>query len=119
MQLLSCHIAVAGDDQNIVVREFDTAVTYPELLILKSLHGAENVRHVADAGDVERDNDDERNRLREIYGGEIVKQVFPGDHTPLPEVDRRMRKQTASVLDDDEDKSKPKPVTQAPAGKHR
>ena len=125
MQLLSCHIAVAGDDANIVVRDYDTAVTYPELLLLKALHGSENVRHIADAGDVERGNDEERSRLRELYGETILKQVFPGDFTELPEHDRKMRK-AATVFDDDkQEKDPPKAkaeepaVKAAPAGKHR
>lgn len=92
MQTLSCAIAVAGDDHSIVRREYDTAVTFPELLILKALHGPENVRDIADAGDVSRDPDDERQRLRSLYGHAIVMQVFPGEHTPLPEYDQRMRR---------------------------
>ena len=100
MQLLSCHIAVAGDDHNVVVRGHDTAVTYPELLVIKALHGSENVRHIEDYGDVERDPDEERARLREIYGEPIVRQVFPGEHQALPEFDRRMRK-SATVFDEE------------------
>jgi len=100
MQLLSCHIAVAGDDHNVVVRDHDTAVTYPELLVLRALHGGESVRHVADAGDVERDPADERERLANIYGREIVNHVFPGEHTQLPVEDRKMRPKKAAPADD-------------------
>lgn len=92
MQMLSCAIAVAGDDHSIVRREHDTAVTFPELLILKALHGSESVRDIADAGVVSRDPDDERQRLRSLYGAQIVMQVFPGEHTALPEFDPRMRR---------------------------
>ena len=93
MQLLSCHIAVAGDDHNIVVREHDTAVTYPELLVLQALHGSENIRHLNDVGDVDRETEEERQRLMNLYGGEIVRQVFPVAHQDLPEMDRRLRRQ--------------------------
>lgn len=96
MQMLSCAVAVAGDDHSIVRREYDTAVTFPELLILKALHGPENVRDIADAGDVSRDPDDERQRLRSLYGHTIVAQVFPGEHTQLPEYDQRMRRKKAA-----------------------
>lgn len=117
MQLLSCHIAVAGDDANVIVRDHDTAVTYPELLIIKALHGSENVRHVKDAGDVERDSEEERDRLRELYGELIVKQVFPGaEHQGLPEQDNRMRK-AKSVFTDDDDEKAEKPVAKPVAGK--
>jgi hypothetical protein len=92
MQMLSCAIAVGGDDHSIVRREYDTAVTFPELLILKALHGSESVRDIADAGDVSRDPADERERLRSLYGNAIVMQVFPGEHTALPEFDQRMRR---------------------------
>ena len=95
MQLLSCHLAVAGDDRNIVHRDYDTAVTYPELLVLRALHGSESVREVADFGDVERDPAEERQRLINIYGRQIVDHVFPGEHTQLPEEERRRVKKPA------------------------
>lgn len=113
MQLLSCYVAVAGDDQNIVVREYDTAVTYPELLVLKALHGGENVRRVADAGDVERDPHDERERLSSLYGKQIVDHVFPGEHTALPEVDRRLRPNPAPATDDVLEPPDEKPATRS------
>lgn len=102
MQLLSCYIAVAGDDHSIVVRSDDTAVTYPELLVLRALHGSESVRNVADFGDVEREPADERERLANIYGRAIVDHVFPGEHTQLPEEERRRVKRSAKVLTDED-----------------
>jgi hypothetical protein len=95
MQLLSCYISIAGDDDQIVVREHDSAVTFPEMLILKALHGGDSVRNIKDAGEVERDSDEERQRLIALYGYEIVKQVFPGEHTALPEHDARMKRERA------------------------
>ena len=100
MQLLSCRVAVAGDDLNVVVREHDTAVTYPELLVLKALHGSESVRDIEDAGDVDRDPTEERERLVMIYGREVVRQVFPGDHQPLPAQDVRRRKSEDKTTED-------------------
>ena len=92
MQLLSCSIALGGDDHTIVVREYDTAITFPELLVLKALHGGENIRNIKDAGEVERDSDEERQRLLALYGGEVMRQVFPVEHQPLPEHDARMKR---------------------------
>lgn len=104
MQLLSCRIAVAGDDLNVVVREYDTAVTYPELLVIKALHGSESVRDIEDAGDVDRSPEEERDRLKSIYGQEIVKQVFPGEYQPVPTQDTRMRAAN-TVFDAPDDKT--------------
>jgi len=116
MQMLSCAIAVGGDDHSIVRREYDTAVTFPELLILKALHGPENVRDIADAGDVARDPDDERERLRSLYGNAIVMQVFPGEHTALPEHDQRMRrKQQAEAKAEEPVEEPPEELREGPA----
>lgn len=94
MQLLSCHIAIAGDDNSIVVRDIDNPVTYPEMLVLKVLHGAEHVRHVEAIGEIERDSDEERSRLNELYGVSVVSQTFPGI-TSLPEHDPKVRTRKA------------------------
>ena len=102
MQLLSAYVSVGGDDLNVVVREYDTAITFPEMLILKALHGPESVRRITDVGDVDRDPDEERARLQSIYGGAVIQMVFPGSHTPLPTEDprrSRVRPETAAVED--------------------
>jgi hypothetical protein len=96
MQLLSCHIAIAGDDNSIVVRDIDNPVTYPEMLVLKALHGGEHVRHVEDVGEVERDNETERARLNEIYGLDIVRQCFPGVGD-IPEKDAKIKVRKVEV----------------------
>jgi hypothetical protein len=90
MQLLSCYLVIGGDDNSVVVRDHDTAVTYPEMLVLKALHGGENVRQLEDIGAVERDSDAERSRLSELYGEGIVRQTFPG-HGDLPERDGKIK----------------------------
>ena len=111
MQLLSCHVCIGGDDDNIVVKDHDTAVTFPELLILKALHGDESVRSITDLGDVERDPEEERQRLLNLYGAEIVRQVFPVAHQELPEMDKRLRRQAAVPAELREDE--PEPVAEA------
>ena len=100
MQLLSAYIAVAGDDQNVVVREYDTAITFPEMLVLKVLHGSEHVRNIKDAGDVERDPMEERARLSELYGADLIKQVFPGEYTPVPTEDPRRKREAPPIEQD-------------------
>jgi hypothetical protein len=96
MQLLSCHIAIAGDDNSIIVRDTDNPVTYPEMLVLKALHGGEHVRHIEDIGEVERDNEEERARLNEIYGLDIVRQCFPGVGD-VPEKDAKIKVRKVEV----------------------
>jgi hypothetical protein len=97
MQIIGCSIALGGDDGQIVVREAHNPVSYPELLILKSLHGDENVRDVVMLGEDDRDLDGERQRLLGIYGLAAVTTTFPVQHMPLPEGDPRLAKKAAAA----------------------
>lgn len=119
MQLLSCQVSVAGDDDCIVVKDHDTAVTFPELLVLKALHGEESVRNVAEVGDIERDPEEERQRLQGIYGAEIVRQVFPVMHQALPEADQRMRRAAAEVIPKELQEDEQPPAAERHATRHR
>jgi len=121
MQLLSCSIALGGDDHSVVFREYDTAITFPELLVLKALHGGENIRNIKDAGEVERDSDEERQRLLALYGIEVMKQVFPVEHQPLPEHDARMKRERAKEekADKEEAAETPDVLRHEPATKRK
>jgi hypothetical protein len=91
-QLLSCDVALAGDILNVVARHAFNPVTYPELLVLRYLHGENAITNIFDVGHVERDEDDEFKRLMETYGGETVREkIFPGAGARLPNGDNRYK----------------------------
>lgn len=90
MQILTCDIALGGDEQNVVTRGFDRPVTYPELLVLSKIHGSINVREVRCIAEQERDHEAERARLRITYGQALVDGMF-GEWAPLPEADKRLK----------------------------
>jgi hypothetical protein len=94
-QMLECMVALAGDDDNIVHRSADNPVTYPELLVLQYVHGADAVSDVHELGTEERDNQDELDRLRRTYNAAAVKDVFPGANPRLPLTDKRFKPRTA------------------------
>lgn len=115
MQMLSAYIAVAGDDANVVHRNYDTAITFPEMLILRTLHGSENIRRVLDVGYIERDSEEERSRLMNIYGHAIVKQLFPMDYQELPMGDSRIDKAPVPFWPMDKPRVDDDPLSETPA----
>jgi hypothetical protein len=89
-QLLSADIALGGDITNVVARGPFNPITYPELIILRLVHGgAQWITHVYDCGHVEREDSEERGRLIDLYGAKLVNEVaFPGQN-PIPNGDNR------------------------------
>lgn len=107
-QLLQCEIALGGDILNVVARHALIPITYPELLVLRYLHGQNAVNEIFDAGAVERDDAYEMQRLTETYGYETVREkLFPGAGNRLPNGDNRFKPKL--VIPD-----KPLPATQPP-----
>jgi hypothetical protein len=83
-QLLRCLIALAGDKDNVVSRDRGRPVTYPELPILLHLHGEDAVVDIAVVGMCEMPSDEMLMRMRQIYGDDAVKAVYPGTRPRLP-----------------------------------
>ena len=90
-QLLSCDIALGGDILNVVARHAFIPVTYPEMLILRYLHGESAVTQVFEVGTVEREDAAERERLVETYGSVVREKLFPGMGQRLPASDDRYK----------------------------
>lgn len=91
-QLLSCEVALAGDVLNVVARHAFIPVTYPEMLVLRYIHGGESITKIIDVGYVERSDAEERERLIVAYGRETIQdKMFPGIGTRLPAGDNRYR----------------------------
>jgi hypothetical protein len=78
MHLCTCYIALGGDTRNVVVKGEHNAASFPEINVLKAIHGPESVFNVKVVDTVETDPVREKNRLVAIYGGEIVEKLYPG-----------------------------------------
>lgn len=86
IQLVSCFVNLSGDRNNTVFKGGHGAITFPEALVLQSVHGgAEHVHTLVEVGAVERDADEEMARLTEKYGS-VVSDLFPavGGRATLP-----------------------------------
>jgi len=83
MHLCTCEIAVAGDLRNTVIRGGHDPVTFPEVSILKFLHGEAAVTNVEVCGEVDRDPGEEKARLISKYPGQAVETLFPGTKPPM------------------------------------
>lgn len=86
-QLVGASINLGGKRDHVTVRGIDQPLTYPEVLVLRTLHGGnEHVHSEVDLGLTEdRTPEDEFRRLTEIYG-RVVADVFPpvGGSVMLP-----------------------------------
>jgi hypothetical protein len=77
--IVTCKIQVGGDPGTIVVRGKSRPVPYPEIKILRHLHGETNVFDVEVCGLVPRSAGSvEKNRMATIYGKEAVEGGYPG-----------------------------------------
>ena len=92
-QLLTCSIAVGGDVLNVVAKHRFSPVTYPEMLVLKYLHGEAAVFDVHDCGHIVREDAAEMKRLIETYGAFVREKLFPGAGMRLPSGDNKYRPQ--------------------------
>lgn len=72
MKLYDCKVRLAGQVAN-EVRKYK--VTAAEIEILRSIHGADAVAEIVDAGEDKRTSAAERQRLYGLYAS-------PNDHTP-------------------------------------
>jgi hypothetical protein len=83
-QTLTCLIAVAGDLNQTVHRGPTNTITYPELLILKFIHGEASITDIHDYGVVARSQREERERLAQTYSRQVVDMLYPGVAGRLP-----------------------------------
>lgn len=77
--VVTCRIQVGGDAGTIVVRNKTRPVPYPEIAVLRHLHGETNVFDVEVCGLEPRSAGSiEKNRMATVYGQEAVEAVYPG-----------------------------------------
>lgn len=90
-QLLSADIALGGDVMNVLHRGAFNPVTFPELLVIRVLHGEHSVTNVREVGRVKRTAEAEMSRLTTDafpnYADLIKDKLFPGHGARLPTED--------------------------------
>lgn len=81
MEYANTEIRIAGSLENTVIKE----VSAPEIAVLRAIHGDDALVNTVKSrvnGDV--DGRSERERLTKIYGGEVLKKLFPGALSVIP-----------------------------------
>jgi hypothetical protein len=78
MHFCTAYIAIAGDDQQIMYRGPFDPVSWPEIEVLRVIHGDLAVRDVHPFVRVEQDARAEQERLALIYGDVVTKEVYRG-----------------------------------------
>ena len=85
MHLFEATIQVGGDKLNTVRKHGTDTITPSEIMILRDLHGDENVCDLKVVADVSRSQSEELIRLRGVYGADKVNKVYQGSMPTLPQ----------------------------------
>ena len=80
MQTYDATVRLAGDLGNTVCK---VGLTAPEVLVLQAIHGSDAVVDIAPKTMDKRPHLEERDRLEETYGGEIVMRLFGAPYSGL------------------------------------
>ena len=78
MHFVSCKVRLAGNMGMEVVRDAFNPVSYPEVEVLRFIHGDDAVLDVKVIGEAEQSARDEKERLSLKYGTGVVETVYPG-----------------------------------------
>ena len=78
MHFCTCSIRIDGDMRTVVPRDIFCPVSYPEIDVLRHIHGEDAVLDVKPFISVEQTTKDEKFRLGLKYGGEVLEIVYPG-----------------------------------------
>jgi hypothetical protein len=82
MHFCTAHIAIGSDDRNTMVRGEYNPVSWPEIEILRLVHGEHAITEVVPFAEVRQDPKSERERLSEIYGAEHCANAWGGRSSP-------------------------------------
>ncbi len=85
MQIFEITLGFRGDPFNKVHMSGADAVSYPEMLVLMTMHGEENITNITCIRDEPRDPRDERIRLASVYSEDNVRMTLGVPHMPIPE----------------------------------
>jgi hypothetical protein len=101
MHFCTADVALANDEQQVVSRGPFNPISWPEIEVLRTIHGDEAVRNVKPFVWVEQDAKAEQQRLLNIYGVVVTEQdvLEPGtlwmnpitrEVAPVPEVEEEV-----------------------------
>jgi hypothetical protein len=82
MHFCTATIAIGGDSRNTAVRDEYSPVSWPEIEVLRLLHGDDAVTDVRPFVAVEQPPRVERQRLADIYGEEPLQRLWGGLRPP-------------------------------------
>lgn len=82
MHFCKANIALGGDDRNVVVRTEANPVSWPEIEILRLLHGGQGITQVVPFAKVNQSARAERDRLATIYGDDVCATAWGGRSSP-------------------------------------
>jgi len=78
MHLCTAKIMLAGDSGQIVWRQADNPVSWPEIGVIQMAHGEDAVFDIEVVAEIEATRYGEKQRLVEIYGRDLLELVYPG-----------------------------------------
>lgn len=82
MHFCKANIAIGGDDRNVAARAEYSPVSWPEIEILRLVHGEQSVTEVQPFAEVRQSAREERDRLALIYGPELCAHAWGGRSSP-------------------------------------
>jgi len=82
MHFCKCDVKIAGDLRNVVPRAEFNPVSWPEVEVLRAIHGDDAVENVVPFVDVKQTAKEEKERLRHLYGP-VVDEVYPGKNPQI------------------------------------
>lgn len=85
MHFCTAKISLAADLRNVVDRDAYSPISWPEVEVLRVVHGETAITEIKPFVSVQQSEKDEKTRLRLIYG-DVVEEVFPG-RNPRMEMD--------------------------------
>lgn len=78
MHFCTCTVALSGDQRHIMTRDVVQPVSWPEVDMIRHLHGEDAVADLVVIADVPMSTREEKARLGLIYGEKVVEEVYPG-----------------------------------------
>ena len=86
MHFCTAHIAIGGDNRNIMYRDEFAPISWPEVYVLREIHGGNAVTEIRPFANVRQSARAERERLSMKYGDEVLGVLWGGKNPP-PELD--------------------------------
>ncbi len=78
MHFCTCAVRLGGDLRSVVVRDEFSPVSWPEIEVLRSIHGEDAIVDVKPFISVPQSSRAEKDRLALKYGFEKMEEIFPG-----------------------------------------